>query len=1225
MNVKFSLVTLIAGMLMSVYTNAQTRAYVQEDILLKPYTDPSVIDTLPVSGKSTTIMYMDGLGRALQRVAVKASPSQNDMIQPYAYDNLGRQTTGYLPYTYNGGGNYQSTAISTQQPAFYANGSGDKVADDAKPYNQQLFENSPLQRVLSIGNVGTGFQPISGDHYKTVSYRTNSSSDADIILWKPDGTRTTIYADYSLSVMEGTDEGGAKTLTYTDKLGQLVLKRQLVTASPVAYLDTYYIYNEGGQLIYIVPPQATALIIANNYGNFGNTAVSNLIFQFGYDYRGRLTTKKVPGADAMNVIYDPLERPVLMQNAKLKATNQWNYIKYDSKGRAIAQGLYTNTTYTTQATMQAYVDGLDYSTYWFETRTSSSGAGYYSNNVFPNINIYGLAYSYYDNYDLNQDGTDDYSYITQSISGEGTAVTFNRGMPTINRKRTVGQGLADMWLISIVFYDKYGHAIQQQSNNHLYSTVSDIKTISYKFSGVPIQSKTTKVVGTFTSNTTTVLITFSYDHRDRVTLLQQKYNGQSTFKLAGYTYNELGQLIDKQLHTPFGGSTWLQSIDYRYTIRGQLSSINNSKLIADANNDDTNDVFGINLLYNETDSNLGNTAEYTGMLSGSKWMTVDGSGTKGYERSYKYSYDQMNRYTAANYAERSTTGTGAFNINVNGFTEYNLTYNENGNLLTLRRDSSMQGGTYSNTDYLGYTYDTNNPNQLSKVTDGTTPQFVNSGFRNLTGTTTGTYTYDSSGNTTGDPYKGLSITYNYLNKTDKITSTQDAGKYVYYAYDGGGTLLRKQIYSAGTIQSTTDYIDGFVYSGAGNNTAHTMGYFATPEGRVRNNAGTFINEYVITDQQGNARVTFDNGGTGATARVIQENSYYPSGLIMPNSTVSTPTVPNKKLYNDESEWQNDLGNSLPDYYQTFYRNYDATIGRFIAVDPMAEQTGELSPYQYGNNNPVMLNDPMGDYVVIPNAVSTNGVNFLTVATTNLTQFRNMFKRDSEAELGSLTIDMQNEIIDYNGHGGPYILLSMNELEDAVYAKAKYGSDALRFGPGYIKIEYQTGSNVGMDPTITWHSQTIKVGQGASEGGQYKTIDNSWDAFTHYYSGNGQPVRLGPNTVAALLNSKQFKASYRNIKSGHVNTTNGRFNVNLTDAIFHVGRTNVTWSISNEGHKYTVVFNLFVDDGFWDPDFIDERYLKGPKFVPDGKGPNLERGGTPYDYIPSTVIFKFERP
>ena len=381
-----------------------------------------------------------------------------------------------------------------------------------------------------------------------------------------------------------------------------------------------------------------------------------------------------------------------------------------------------------------------------------------------------------------------------------------------------------------------------------------------------------------------------------------------------------------------------------------MLSINNSKLSNDGGvtNADNNDLFGMAFLYDQTDSNLIDTAKYDGKLNAVKWMARDGIG---YERSYIYSYDQLNRYKAEMYAERTAASTGAFSNNVHGFDENNITYDYGGNILTLSRNSSVEG-TNSNTaiDNLSYAYSTTNPDQLYTVTDATHNA---AGFN--PGTGSGNYVYDPNGNLTNDPYKNLAISYNYLNRTSSITvaSTQN----INYTYDASGTLIRKQEYSGGTLQTTTDYIDGFNYVNG------TLSYFPMPEGRVVNNAGTLTQQFVITDQQGNARISFQNNGSN-TAVVTQENSYYGFGLILPNSPVNPSSPANKQLYNGGSEWQNDYSN-LPDYYQTFNRNYDAALGRWIAVDPEAESTESMSTYQYAGNNPVMFNDPQGNTKLAP--------------------------------------------------------------------------------------------------------------------------------------------------------------------------------------------------------------------------------------------------------------------
>lgn len=468
------------------------------------------------------------------------------------------------------------------------------------------------------------------------------------------------------------------------------------------------------------------------------------------------------------------------------------------------------------------------------------------------------------------------------------------------------------------------------------------------FIGQTIRTKSVQVAG---SETTTVYSEMMYDHMGRTLAVDEKYNAGSFIRVAAYTYNELGQLVDRKLHSTNGGSTYLQSVDYRYTIRGQLASINNSTLGVDDSNDDTNDVFGMNLLYETSDGGIGNTGRYNGLISAVKWKTnAPGVAATANERSYRFVYDRLMRLNDAVYADRSSGNSWG---NIGAYDEKSISYDLNGNLNTLQRRAVLSG-TATDVDNLSYSYD---GNRLSNVADGAGGSFGLFGFKNLTGSGTG-YEYDLNGNMTADPKKGISLDYNVLNRTNRITITTATGRYIDYSYTADGVLLNKKAYDNNMLQKSTDYIGGFVYENG------TLMHFAMAEGRVRNAGGTLINEYFIKDNQGNVRVSFeDNGGV---ALVRQENSYYPFGLSMPGSTI--PSAANRNLYNGGSEWQDDFAD-LPDLQQTFYRNYDPALGRFVAVDPMAEASESLGTYHYALNNPLMFNDPLGDQAQYPTMAS----------------------------------------------------------------------------------------------------------------------------------------------------------------------------------------------------------------------------------------------------------------
>ncbi|MFI5137912.1 MAG: DUF6443 domain-containing protein [Sphingobacteriales bacterium] len=408
--IKAVFLTMIA-IVVSYNLYAQSPGFVQQDVIKKSgIISNAMVNTLAIGDIQTTRVYIDGLGRPVQTVAVQASPVNNkDIVQPEVYNTLGQQTNGYLPYTDNSAvnpiGSFRTTAVSDQFSYYQNSGTTanpNKVANEtAYPFSQRVFENSPLQRVSSAGMVG-----LPGTKWKTVSYRLNNNAqDGNILIWSPLGTYTSgnYYTDNALSVTDGKDEDGVETLAFADAAGRTVLKRQLNSGTNV---DTYYVYNTGGLISYIIPPLALAKMVSSGDYNPNDTPVSTMVFIFIYDGMGRLIEKTVPAKGKMSIVYDPLNRPVLMQDALMNSLNQWNYIRYDVKGRAISQGIYVDNTTLGRLAMQGAVNLLSYTTY-YESRNTTQATGYYSANVFPTSatgTLTPLAYAYYDSYNLNPSG-----------------------------------------------------------------------------------------------------------------------------------------------------------------------------------------------------------------------------------------------------------------------------------------------------------------------------------------------------------------------------------------------------------------------------------------------------------------------------------------------------------------------------------------------------------------------------------------------------------------------------------------------------------------------------------------------------------------------------------------------------------------------------------------------------------------------------------------------------
>ena len=141
--------------------------------------------------------------------------------------------------------------------------------------------------------------------------------------------------------------------------------------------------------------------------------------------------------------------------------------------------------------------------------------------------------------------------------------------------------------------------------------------------------------------------------------------------------------------------------------------------------------------------------------------------------------------------------------------------------------------------------------------------------------------------------------------------------------------------------TTTDYCGNIIYeNGAVSKVLTEEGYITLP--------GTIPTyHYYLKDHQGNNRVVIDQYDS-----VKQVNHYYPFGGLF-GDNMGGGVQPYK--YNGK-ELDRMHGLDLFDYGA---RHYDAAIGRWGTVDPLAEKYYSVSPYAYVANNPVRFIDPTG--------------------------------------------------------------------------------------------------------------------------------------------------------------------------------------------------------------------------------------------------------------------------
>ncbi len=1154
------------------------------------------------------ITYIDGLGRPKQKISHQQSGNGEDLITHMQYDGFGREEFEFLPYERSASLIFDGNGYSNTT-SFYSNSSNGPTTSN--PWNQKQFESSALNRVLKQAAPGDDWV-MDGGHELRFSYDTNNSTEVHhfsvhfsgedpVLHYEQKYPEAQLYKAVTKDENWQQGDGNKGTITeFKDKKGQIILRRHYdipigenKTSTGSIVLDTYYIYDDFGNLTFVLPPKLSQQIPSN--GSISQSLLDALAYQYKYDHRNRVIEKKIPGKNREFMVYDDLDRLVAKGPALSPfgdGAEGWLHTKYDIFNRPVYTLWKQGTVNGVQG--KTLIPQTPISEVRIPGTSSVNGVSFsYSNQVAPTSGYHVLTVNYYDDYSY----TGAPSPIPTTVAEGESAVYYNntqkpKGIPTGSWVRQVETALQGNGIKSYTLYDKKARPIRMYSTNPANGyTQIDTKNdfIGNKLKSITKHKKDAAA--------TVIVFTdaFTYTPQSRPLKHTHKINTGGEQLLTLNTYDALGRLkIKKVGGTDPSGTAALQKVDYKYNVRGWMTDINNVSALNEGSN--PLDLFAFKILYNYVadDINGAVTPLYNGNVAETYWRTSSDNMV----RKYGYAYDYQNRLLDAYYQRPGTSVPRSDSYS----THYS--YDRNGNILTLNRNGEQDiANSIISIDDLVYTYD--NGNRLKSVRDY---EVSPAGYNDFhTNAMEDDFGYDDYGNLILNKDKEIThVDYNHLNLPTKVTFS--GNRKIEYFYDASGVKLKKKVTNGSTV-NTTEYMDGFQYTNS------VLDFFPHTEGYIKaipSSLGgpgspiSFSFKYVFNflDHLGNIRLKYaQDPSNNNEISILEEDHYYPYGLkhsgyssghlvftkdSEPGTVILTPVNPflgdSYKYKFGGKEYDDTFDINTYDFGA---RNYDPALGRWMNIDPMAEKMRRHSPYNYAFDNPLYWIDPDG----------MEGAPMVNMGYT---------QQSATTISGS---------VDFNG--------TFDQAPDRSSESGNNGSTS--------------SSSSSSAPSLSKKKETVPGtglamgadGVGEVDSAQNVTVDNTKQALDHYYNGNGAPVSLGPETVNSVLYSKEFKNAHNRIKSGQTPLMSGRFKVDLTASVFHVGRTNVQYSIMCAGANCTVNYSLFVDDGFWDANFMDENTIGRmgiEKFQPDGLGPNLElEGGTPYPYIPKNFTSTFENP
>ena len=594
------------------------------------------------------LTFHDGLGYPEQVVRVGAgAQTGRNIVTPVTYDLMRRaDAKTWLPYVSaanSGRAEEPLSGLEAAQASWHR--SAGYGADSDHAFSTLEYEASPLDRPLKSYRAGADYAAGAGARPVTHSYSANAEGEVRLLSVDAEGNLVVsgFYPAGALARTRTADEDGRVTDVFSDNMGRIVLERRV---SGTESLDTYRVPDFQGNEAWTVGPGGSALLpergtwAAPGLTDANGTPAARFCTVRRFSGRGLLLTRKLPGRETEEYVYDASGRPVMERGGEARAAGRWITYRYDAHGHLMERRLLSSvgtrehfqSLYATSARpAEAYPESavlLGRTLYGDRAGETSAGLGF-----VPVAGVTAL-------YDPDK----------------------GAGLPTRSETAVLspdgGWGAVSGHITMAYHYDSLGRLIQT-AEKWPDGTVCRT-SLGYDFAGnVTAEQETCGTHAKLTLRT--------YDNEGRLLSESASVDGGAAAEVA-YAYDDLGRPRGMALGEGAGAVTVTDSYDIRgwMTGRGAAKGVTSQSQGAP--------VFSMSLRRGHPEHAGTAAARWSGQASEWEWR----HGTDA-EQTLSLSYDGFGRLSDT----RRFAGTSA--VPLRTYTEGDISYTKDGDIVSLSR------------------------------------------------------------------------------------------------------------------------------------------------------------------------------------------------------------------------------------------------------------------------------------------------------------------------------------------------------------------------------------------------------------------------------------------------------------------------------------------------------------------------------------------------------------